>query len=180
MGVDAAGGDVVFSKLWLARRFVAPHARLVCFDAAASWPIASGTYDLMHVHDALYFLPNKPFVARQLRRVARASGTIAISHAHNAAVPNLSAGEPLDRAGYAALFPDAAAYDDRALCDAVVTGSVPTLGTNADLERADALAFVAGPEAHAPRACDGDVALPACGHAARAQSPLRRRRCERA
>src|SRR6185312_8717054 len=43
---EVAGGDVVFAKLWLARRYVAPSARLLCFDAAAPWPLADGAADL--------------------------------------------------------------------------------------------------------------------------------------
>ncbi|GAC1305743.1 MAG: hypothetical protein NVSMB21_07730 [Vulcanimicrobiaceae bacterium] len=162
-GVAVAGGDVVFSKLWLARRYLAPHAALVCFDASAPWPIASAAYDLAHVHDALYFLPEKTHVARELRRVLRAGGTLAISHAHNAAVENLSAGAPLDRAGYAALFPEAVAYDDRALARAVVEAAVPLVAADDALDGAPAFAFVTGPTACVPRACADDVALPPRG-----------------
>ena len=160
VGVDAAGGDVVFAKLWLARRFVAPSARLVCFDAALSWPVESAAYDFVHVHDALYFLLQKDHVASEMRRIARPTGTIAVSHAHNAAVDNYSAGAPLDRAGYTALFPDAVFYDDRAFADAVVHGAVPRVDA---LESAPAFAFVEGPMAGEPHACANDVALPALG-----------------
>lgn len=160
VGVDAAGGDVVFAKLWLARHFIAPSARLVCFDAATSWPIESAAYDCVHVHDALYFLPQKEHVASEMRRIANPGGTIAVSHAHNAAVDNYSAGSPLDRAGYAALFPGAIFYDDRAFGDAVVHGTVPMVGA---LETAAAFAFVDGPTSNAPHACADDVALPALG-----------------
>lgn len=177
VGVDAAGGDVVFSKLWLARRFIAPNAALVCFDAAEPWPIVSHSFDLVHVHDALYFLPNKERVASELNRIARADGTIAISHAHNAVVDNFSSGAPLDRVGYAALFPGAVCYDDRALADAVVRGeSIAGIGRVADaagvtdasdstnaIDRAAAFAFVVGPTAREPNATLGDVALPAVG-----------------
>ena len=162
-GVAACGADVVFAKLWLARRFVAPEAQLICFDAAKPWPIASGAFDLAHVHDALYFLPQKPLVTAELRRITRASGTIAVSHAHNAAVENFSAGESLDRAGYAALFPDAVVYDDRALTHAVVAGTRPIPGTDAELDGAAALAFVMGPLVATPRACTDDVAMPPFG-----------------
>ncbi len=170
-GVAACGADVVFAKLWLARRFIAPEAQLICFDAAKPWPIASDAFDLAHVHDALYFLPQKPLVAAELRRITRAAGTIAVSHAHNAAAENFSAGEPLDRAGYAALFPDAVAYDDRALTSAVLSGTRPIPGTDMELDSAAALAFVTGPLAALPRACADDVAMPACG-ASLVRNPL--------
>ena len=64
------GADVVWAKLWLARRFVAPGARLVCFDAARAWPVADGAAALVFCHDAFYFLPEKPHVAAEMRRVA--------------------------------------------------------------------------------------------------------------
>lgn len=162
VGVAAAGGDVVFSKLWLARHFIAPNARLVCFDAAAPWPIGSDAYDFVHVHDALYFLPNKPHVAREMRRIGRTSATLAVSHAHNAAVDNFSSGEPLDRDGYAALFPDAVFFDDRVFATAVATGSDRIVEAT-HLERVPAFAFVEGPAASARFGCTADVALPANG-----------------
>ena len=43
-GAPVAGGDLVFSKLWLARRYLAPGARLVCFDAGAPWPLRDGAF----------------------------------------------------------------------------------------------------------------------------------------
>lgn len=160
VGVDAAGGDVVFAKLWLARHFIAPSARLVCFDAASSWPIESAAFDFVHVHDALYFLPRKDHVAREMRRIVNSAGTIAVSHAHNATVDNYSAGAPLDREGYAALFPSAVFYDDRSFADAVVRGAVPICGAS---ETTPAYAFVDGPTASDARACADDVALPTLG-----------------
>ena len=160
VGVDAVGGDVVFAKLWLARHFIAPSARLVCFDAATSWPIESAAYDFVHVHDALYFLPRKEHVAREMRRIVNAGGTIVVSHAHNATVDNYSAGAPLDREGYAALFPSAVFYDDRALADAVVCGAVPIAGA---LETTPAFAFVDGPAASDAHACADDVTVPTFG-----------------
>ena len=160
VGVDVAGGDVVFAKIWLARHFIAPSARLICFDAATSWPIDSAAYDFVHVHDALYFLPQKEHVAFEMRRIVNPGGTIAVSHAHNATVDNYSAGAPLDRTGYAALFPGAVFYDDRALADAVVRGIVPIAGAP---ETAPAYAFVDGPAASNPHVCTDDVALPMPG-----------------
>ncbi len=67
---EVTGGDLVFAKLWLARHFVAPQARLVCFDAAQPWPLADASADLVFCHDAFYFLPSKARVAGEMLRVA--------------------------------------------------------------------------------------------------------------
>lgn len=171
VGTAPAGGDVVFAKLWLARCFIAPGAALTCFDAAAPWPIASRAYDLVHVHDALYFLPEKQHVAGELRRIGAPGATIAISHAHNAAVENLSVGAPLDRAGYAALFPSARFHNDAEVARAVVANEPPRASTAPALERAAAFAFVSGPGTNEPAACGEDVALPALG-ASLVRNPL--------
>ena len=131
-----AGGDLVFAKLWLARHFVAPTAELVCFDAAAPWPLADHAADLVFCHDAFYFLPNKPHVAAEMARVAPA---ILVGHAHNALTETLSSGAPLDPAGYAALFPGAVLYDDRELTQALVEVRTPCASTAADLATTPAI-----------------------------------------
>ena len=51
-GIEAVGADVVFSKLWLARKFVAPQAKLVCLDANFDFPFADNSYDAAFCHDA--------------------------------------------------------------------------------------------------------------------------------
>ena len=111
-GAEGVGADVVFAKLWLARTYVVPDAALVCFDAAAPWPLADAGFDLASCHDALYFLPAKEHVVANLRRLAGEEGTVVVSHTHNAEVGNLSAGEPLTVSQYRALMPDAVCYDD--------------------------------------------------------------------
>ena len=155
---QVAGGDVVFAKLWLARRFVAPDARLVCFDAAHPWPIAGGAADLMFCHDAFYFLPDKPHVAAEMLRVA-GSGRVLVGHAHNALVDNLSAGSPLDPAGYAALFGASLLYDDRELTAALIEARAPV--PSCELDAAPAIALATGPAP--PRPVLGGLALPPPG-----------------
>ncbi len=135
---EVVGGDLVFAKLWLARHWIAPQATLVCFDAAAPWPFASGAADLLFCHDAFYFLPNKPAVAAEMQR---AGARILIGHMHNALVDNLSAGEPLDPAGYAALFATPDLFDDRELTAALIAARVPRAATARDLAAAPAVAL---------------------------------------
>lgn len=124
-GVDASAGDVVFAKLWLARRYLVPEARLVCFDASRGFPLPDDSADLVLCQDAFYFLPEKPHVAAELGRIAGDPGTIVIGHSHNAEVENLSAGEPVGPARHLELFPGAELYADEDLTQAVVSGETP-------------------------------------------------------
>lgn len=159
-GANAVGGDIVFSKLWLARRYVAPDAGLVCFDASAPWPLPDGFADAVFCHDAFYFLPAKPHVAAEMRRVA-GRGTVLVGHAHNALVDNLSSGSPLPPAEYAALFDAPLLYDDRELTTALVQARAPVPASAGALADAPAIAIASG--AGAPRPVVGGVAMPSPG-----------------
>ena len=158
---SVAGGDLVFAKLWLARHWLAPEAKLVCFDAAAPWPLRDSSAATVFCHDALYFLPSKPHVAAEMRRVAGPGGRVLIGHAHNALVDNLSSGEPLAPADYAALFDAPLLYDDRELTAALVEARAPRPADAAALAAAPAIALASG--AGPPRAVLGALALPAPG-----------------
>ncbi len=124
-GVEAVGADLVFAKLWLARHYVCPQARLICFDASLDWPLGGEGFGALFCHDAFYFLPDKPALAARMRRAVGIDGAIAIGHAHNAAVDNHSAGDPLTVADYAELFPGAQLFDDRELTHAFAEGRAP-------------------------------------------------------
>ena len=119
-GPDATGADVVFSKLWLAQRFVVPGARLVCFDAADPFPFADDEFGAALCHDALYFLPDKAHAVDELARVAP---TVLIGHTHNRDVD--THGDPLTPAEYAALLPGATLYDDAELTAAYLEQRLP-------------------------------------------------------
>ncbi len=157
-GAAVTGADIVFAKLWLTRRYVAPAARLICFDAAEPWPFAAGSFDTVFCHDAFYFLPDKPRVAGEMRRVgARAL----VGHAHNALTDNLSSGEPLPPSGYAALFGDTVMYDDRELTAALVEAREPRAGTPGELAEAPAISWATGRTMVHP--VSGGVAMPSEG-----------------
>ncbi|QIN80346.1 methyltransferase domain-containing protein [Rubrobacter marinus] len=158
-GVATAGGDVVFAKLWLARRYVAPATRFVCFDAAYPFPVASASADLALCQDAFYFLPEKAHVAEELLRVSE-GGTVAIGHAHNAAAENHSSGAPLTVEGYAALLPDPLLYDDAELTQAFVSGEPLVPRPAGELGGSEAVCLVSGAHGSA----DGpDLTLPPPG-----------------
>ncbi len=165
---EIIGGDLVFAKLWLARHFIAPTARLVCFDAARPWPLADAAADLLFCQDAFYFLPDKPRVADEMLRVAgggtASSGRVLVGHAHNAAVENLSHGAPLLPSEYAALFGTALLYDDRELTAALAEARAPRVAAANALLQAPAIALAAGAAARdVPRALLAGLAMPSKG-----------------
>ena len=164
---DVTGGDVVFAKLWLARRYVAPTARLICFDAASPWPLADRSTEMLFCHDAFYFLPQKPHVAAEMRRVS--SGPLLVGHAHNALVDNLSSGAPLAPADYAGLFEPARLYDDAGLTGALLGGIAPRPQPAEALGHAAAISVASNTPP--PRAVVGGLAMPAAGTVLR-RNPL--------
>lgn len=158
-GMPVAGGDIVFAKLWLARRWVAPGAKLVCFDAAAPWPLRDRAVATVFCHDAFYFLPDKPHVAAEMVRCS--GGRVLLGHAHNGLVDNLSAGDPLPPAAYAALFGTPLLYDDRELTAALIEARAPQPAPAEALSCAPAISLAAG--AGLPQPVLGALALPPPG-----------------
>lgn len=156
-------GDLVFAKLWLAHHYVARDAALVCFDAAAPWPFARASADLVFCHDAFYFLPDKPHVVSEMSRVGD-GGRVLVGHTHNADVDNLSAGAPLKPDEYAALFGTALLYDDRELTLSAVEARAPCPSCIGSLKDVSALAFAGGLAAlDIPRAASGGLTVPRMG-----------------
>lgn len=150
-GVEAAAGDVVFAKLWLARRYLVPAAPLVCFDASRRFPLPDASVDLALCQDAFYFLPDKPHVAAELSRISGPRGTVLVGHSHNAATENLSPGDPATAAEHATLFPGASLYDDGELTAAALSGERPPARRPRELARSAAVGLARpGPGAPAP------------------------------
>ena len=161
-GVAVTGADVVFAKLWVARHWVVPEARLLCLDAAQDWP-ALGHFDLVACHDAFYFLePKGPILAALRGLLAPGDGSegglLAIGHVHNRDWPNFSAGAAVSATELAALLPDALLYDDAELTRALAEGRAPRPAAAEALRGAEAFAAVAG--ARPARPVSGLLALP--------------------
>nr|WP_167956154.1 class I SAM-dependent methyltransferase [Sphingomonas jejuensis] len=160
-GTACLGADVVFSKCWLAKHWVAPDADYLVFDAAAPWPIAGQRFDLTMCQDAFYFLPEQQEIARRLRAVTEADGTLLVGHLHNSEYWNGSKGPARPWSDWAAIFPDAAVYDEGALLHALlVAGRAEPQGWYEDRKvEAWSLAEPARPA----RPVDGGIALPPPG-----------------
>ncbi len=163
LGVEVTGADVVFAKLWIARLFVCPTARLLCLDAAQTWP-GTGRFDLVACHDAFYFLEPKPGILARLRGLLDpVRGLLAVGHVHNREWPNFSAGSAVTAGEMAALMPDAVLYDDAELTRALAGARAPMPAPAEALRGAEAFAAVEGPALALPRAITGLLALPAEG-----------------
>ncbi len=163
-GVAVAGGDVVFAKLWVARRWVLGEAaQLVCFDAeGANWPI-EGSFDLVACHDAFYFLRDKAAVTARLRAMAD-GGALAISHVHNRDWPSLSGGAAIGAEEMAALFPAACSYDDQELTLAGAERRAPRPADWAALGGVEAFSLMDGAAAFiGPDPADGPLSRPPPG-----------------
>ena len=171
-GVAVVGADVVFAKLWVARHWVVPEARLLCFDAAYPWPLNNEKHGLVACHDAFYFLEPKPAILARLRGLLDpAGGVLAVGHVHNRDWPNLSAGSAVTATELNALFPDAALYDDAELTRALADGRAPLAAPAAALGGVEAFSIATGPGLAPSRPVVGLLALPPPGAALR-RNPL--------
>jgi SAM-dependent methyltransferase len=141
---DLVGVDVVWAKLWLARRFVCPEARYLCADVTAlpDLEVAPPAYVLCH--DALYFVPDKAAACRALLALAGRGGTVVVGHAH-VADPH---GAPVAAGEYARLLGTSLAYDDHELTRALLEQRPPVPTQPSALERSEAVALVAGDPLH--------------------------------
>ncbi len=169
---DLTGVDVVFAKLWLARRFVLPAGvpvALVCADLTAPWPLpAPDRPGHVACHDALYFLDGKEEVVAAARRHAGEGGAVLLGHCHNARHPGGRAGRPLDPDGWRALLPGAAVHAEEELTAAAADGRLPGPADAAALAATEALGLALDTGAAPP---DPALLGPAPGAALR-RNPL--------
>ena len=171
LGVETLGADIVFSKLWLARHFVAPAAELVCFDVARAWPIRDNAAHLVYCNDAFHFFPDKGHVAMEMRRVMGPSGTLLVAHARTRRPENVAAGEPLEPELYRALLGARTVYDDAELTRALVETRAPRAAPSPQRDRASAVSLACGGGVESARAISIDVTMPPPGTHAR-RNPL--------
>ena len=112
-GQSVIGLDIVFSKLWLARRFLGVRGVLVCGDVEQSELLSGGVAGAGFCHDALYFFRDKTRVLHRLRAAVALGGSVAIGHAHTDRDRH-AAGHPLSLAEYRNLTAETV-YDDASL-----------------------------------------------------------------
>ncbi|WP_211214535.1 class I SAM-dependent methyltransferase [Actinomycetospora chiangmaiensis] len=140
------GIDIVFAKLWLARRFVLPTdaaVRLVCADLRSSWPVTDDGDAWVSCHDTLYFLDDPADVLRRAADLAGPRGAVLAAHCHNADHPLGAAGHPRRPEEWAAMLPGAATYAEEELTAAALAArpAGPAVGKDLDGTEAVALAL---------------------------------------
>jgi SAM-dependent methyltransferase len=138
--------DLEFWKLWLARQFVAPLCKAVCCDASQPLPFARGTFALSLCSDAFSYIWQRRSLAGEMRRLVGNDGVVIATQLHNALCENPSEGNPLDPAGWRALFEEAPArlFKESAILESVLENKAIDLSTEtSDMELAAEPALVA-------------------------------------
>ena len=142
-GVVTAGVDLVFSKLWLARRYLGVRGTLVCGDTHAL-PLRSRQPTTVFCHDAFYFFEDKEAVLSGLRTLA-AGGSLALGHVHTSAIDHGVAGTLQSAEAYGRMASaNASFYDDKALTTAWLSQQVPAPQPAKALNQAEAVAWIEG------------------------------------
>lgn len=108
-GRETVGVDIVFSKLWLAKKFLGIQGDLICGDIEAGQLISTAHSTTVFCHDAFYFFEHKQAALTHMRSIA-AGGAVAVGHVHTKRSQH-EAGFALDKASYDALT-DAFIRDD--------------------------------------------------------------------
>ncbi|MGE0394765.1 MAG: methyltransferase domain-containing protein [Vicinamibacterales bacterium] len=125
--------DVFFWKLWLARAFTVPGARVVCCDANQPLPFARAAFSAVLLSDAFPYIWQRRLLADELMRAVRPDGVLLMPHLHNALGFNYAQGMALTPAAYADLFAPLAPrlFGDAGLFEQAIAGGTLDLGAHA-------------------------------------------------
>ena len=142
-GITTVGVDLVFSKLWLARRYLDVQGTLVCGDTHVL-PLRSQQPSTVFCHDAFYFFEDKEAVLTGLRTLA-AGGPLALGHVHTDAIDHGVAGTLRSAEAYSQMADASASfYNDQQLTTAWLTKQMPPAQTPNELNQAEAIAWIEG------------------------------------
>ncbi len=149
-GITTVGVDVVFSKLWLARRFLGVQGTLVCANIEHSVPFVTERPHSVFCHDAFYFFEHQAKVLQVLRTLA-SGGNLAVGHVHTNTVDHGVAGYPLSVAAYRRMADDPAHFfDDASLVTTWLERGAIAAQPSDELRRAEAIAWLEGTLNHEP------------------------------
>jgi len=128
--------DVFFWKLWLARAFTVPDARVVCCDANQPLPFARGYFAAVMLSDAFPYIWQRRMLADELMRAVQPDGVVLMPHLHSALGFNYAQGMALTPAAYASLFAPMTPrlFSDTVLFTQAVTGAIVDLSASSTPE----------------------------------------------
>ncbi len=116
-GFSVTGIDLVFSKLWLARKFMQVRGPLVCADSVAKPIFKPQQPTTVFCHDAFYFFENKDKVIKNLRQLST-GGIVILGHVHTNAIDHGVSGHPISEVEYRKMATgDSVFYSDAELVD---------------------------------------------------------------
>ncbi|WP_157974592.1 class I SAM-dependent methyltransferase [Lewinella sp. IMCC34183] len=100
-GRRTVGVDIVWSKLWLARRYLGVRGPLICGDIERGPVLATRKPHTVFCHDALYFFEHKGPALAHMRKLS-GGGSVAVGHVHTRSSGH-AAGFAGERADYTKL-----------------------------------------------------------------------------
>lgn len=131
--VPMVGVDRNFFQLWVARRWIAPHADYVCADATAPLPFHDDAFGAAMCTDAFHLFGNQRACLAELRRCG---GLVIIDRVGNGLLEPHDVESELYPAGYVDLL-DGAPYrmvGQRELVDGYLAGHGPALAAQRPVE----------------------------------------------
>ena len=144
--IDALGTDSVFSKLYLAHRYLGIEANhLICAVAGKESLLPLETLQATNIfcHDVFYFIKDKPEAMMDFRRLAGIDGSIMVGHAHlSTADHGIVSGHPVSLDAYRQIASKNAHFFDD---DLLVSFGAGSAQPDYDISSAaEAISFVEG------------------------------------
>jgi len=148
-GLSVVSADQDFVSLYLAKRFIAPDATHLCWDAHVPSPFPDHCFDAVFCLDAFHYFRSKTAVVAELKRIMRAEAFWLFPHLHNSLQHNIVAGIPLSPEQYLECFGfrEARIFDEIALLLGLSQRRLVDLGTEhplSKLNESQTLTYVRG------------------------------------
>ena len=96
--------DIVFRRLYLAKKYFAPCAQYVCLNADYQLPFKDNFFTSILMLDAFNYIRSRALLAREVERLLLSDGLILFLHVHNSYAFNLGGGVAISPKSLTALF----------------------------------------------------------------------------